>query len=51
MEMLETNFEVLEYEGLTDIDLGIVLTLLMLVHNVDVYDVEPNGLTFLSVRT
>ena len=33
MEMLETNFEVLEYAGLMDIDLCIVLTLLMFVHN------------------
>ena len=35
MEMLETNFGVLEYGGLTDIDLCIVLTLLMLVNNVE----------------
>ena len=34
MEMLETNFKVLEYGGLIDIDVCIVLTLLILVHNV-----------------
>ena len=33
--MLKTNFGVLEYGRLTEIDLCIVLTLLMFVHNVE----------------